>query len=237
MRPNKLRELFPYTTSAAISLWEPKQECLVVKGCIGSSARANDVLPSDEGYAARIVRERQPLFLVDTSQQPEPGSDPSMRSYVGVPLLEGDDLIGTLELASDRVGAFSRENLATLRVVASQAAVAIGNARLYTETLLRADELATLNTPLDLIEEKPGRAIYKVTWESPDKCELSYSIEQMLLARTIGGVSREAWSNMTIADIRGASRGMGFGGKQRHGSNYSYSRLDPVTEEAEEETE
>ncbi|MCP4229219.1 MAG: hypothetical protein GY771_03605 [bacterium] len=91
-------------------------------------------------------------------------------------------------------------------------------------------------TLLDLIEEKPGRSIYKVTWESPEKCELSYSIDQMLLARTIGGVSREAWSNMTIADIRGASRGMGFGGKQRHGSNYSYSRLDPVEENAEEDT-
>ena len=143
---NKLGELFPYTTSAAISLWDPRQKRLVVKGCIGSMARVNDVLPSDEGYAARIVRERQPLFLVDTSQQPEPGNAPSVRSYVGVPLLEGDDLIGTLELVSDRVGAFSRENLATLRVVASQAAVAIGNAKLYTETLLRADELAILNT-------------------------------------------------------------------------------------------
>ena len=90
---------------------------------------------------------------------------------------------------------------------------------------------------LDLMEEKPGRAIYKVTWESPDKCELSYSVEQMLLARTIGGVSREAWSGMTVADIRGASRGMGFGGKQRHGTNYSYTRLDPIYEEEGEGTE
>ncbi len=90
---------------------------------------------------------------------------------------------------------------------------------------------------LDLMEEKPGRAIYKVTWESPEKCEISYSVEQMLLARTIGGVSREAWSGMMVADIRGASRGMGFGGKQRHGANYSYTRLDPIHEEEGEGTE
>jgi len=90
---------------------------------------------------------------------------------------------------------------------------------------------------LDLMEEKPGRAIYKVTWESPETCELSYSVEQMLLARTIGGVSREAWSGMAVADIRGASRGMGFGGKQRHGANYSYTRLDPIYEDEGEGTE
>lgn len=142
---NKLEELFPHA-SAAISLWEPKKEQLVVRGCIGSWVRVNDVLPCDTGYAAHIVRERQPLFLSDTSWQPELGNDPSIRSYVGVPLLAGDNLIGTLELASEQVNAFPRETLDTLGFAASQAAVAIGNARLYTETLRRADELAALNT-------------------------------------------------------------------------------------------
>jgi NtrC-family two-component system sensor histidine kinase KinB len=142
---DKLGELFSYT-SAAISLWEAEQEQLVVKGCVGPMAQVNDVLPGDVGYAAYIVQNRRALFLSDTAQRPDLDESPSMRSYVGVPLLAGDDLIGTLELASDQVNVFSKETLDTLRVVASQAAVAIGNARLYTETLVRADELATLNT-------------------------------------------------------------------------------------------
>jgi PAS domain S-box-containing protein len=141
---NKLEQLFPYA-SAAIGLWDAKQEQLIVEGCVGSMARVGDVLPGDVGCAAHIMRERQALLLDDTSQYSQFQCAPSTRSYVGLPLLAGDDLIGTLELASDRPHAFSAETLDTLRVVASQAAIAIGNARLYSETLMRADELATLN--------------------------------------------------------------------------------------------
>jgi NtrC-family two-component system sensor histidine kinase KinB len=140
-----LKQLCPYT-SAAISLWDPKLEQLVVRGCVGPMAQLDDVLPTDRGYAARIVREREPLLLSDTSGQPELGGDPSTRSYVGVPLLAGTNFIGTLELIHDQAGAFSTETLETLRIVVSQTAVAIENARLYSETLIRADEMATLYT-------------------------------------------------------------------------------------------
>ncbi len=142
---NKLKQLFPYT-SAAISLWNDKTEQLVVKGCAGSAAHLDEALPLDKGYAARIVRKREPLLLGSTAQGQGSGGDPSIRSYMGVPLLTGTDFIGTLELVSDREGAFSSESLDTLGVVASHAAVAIENARLYSETLLRAEEMATMNT-------------------------------------------------------------------------------------------
>jgi PAS domain S-box-containing protein len=65
---------------------------------------------------------------------------------VGVPLTAGTNFIGTLELASDQVDAFSPETLATLRVVASQTAVVIENARLNRETRIRADQMSSLNT-------------------------------------------------------------------------------------------
>lgn len=142
---NKLRPLFPYT-SAAISLWNSAAEQLVVRGCAGPMVRVGDVLPSDAGYAAHIVREREPLLLGDTSQQPDWGHNLSLRSYVGVPLLADTNFIGILELFSDQVEGFSQATLDTLRVVASQAAVVIENARLYSETLVRADEMATFST-------------------------------------------------------------------------------------------
>jgi NtrC-family two-component system sensor histidine kinase KinB len=141
----KLKLLFSYS-SAAISLWDPKREQLVTRARVGLEAKLGGALPLNQGFASRIVREREPLLLDDTSQYSEPGGDRSMRSYVGAPLLMGANLVGTLELTSDQVAAFSRQALDTLQVIANHTAVAIENARLYRETLLRAEEKATMNT-------------------------------------------------------------------------------------------
>jgi PAS domain S-box-containing protein len=142
---HKLGQLFPFT-NAAISLWDPRLEQLVVRSCVGPLAQPYDVVPVDKGCVARIAREREPLLVNDASQRAALGLDPSVRSYAGVPLLVGINFIGTLELSSDQTDAFSPQTLATLRVVAGQAAVAFENARLYGEALVRADEMATLST-------------------------------------------------------------------------------------------
>lgn len=75
---------------------------------------------------------------------------------------------------------------------------------------------------VDLMEEKPGAAIYKITWQAPDNMTLTYSVEQKMLVRVREGVCRETWSDMTFEDIKRAARGAGFGGRSRHGSDYSY---------------
>ncbi len=87
----------------------------------------------------------------------------------------------------------------------------------------------------DLMEDKPGYAIYRIVWQSPGNTELTYSVEQRMMARVKTGVSREAWSDMSFEDIRRAARGSGFGGKRRHGANYSFVR--ELGEEAEAESE
>jgi GAF domain-containing protein len=56
----------------------------------------------------------------------------------------GDELVGTLELASYTPHAFTPANVGTLQTVASQAAVAIQNARLFQETRRRAEEMTAL---------------------------------------------------------------------------------------------
>ena len=87
----------------------------------------------------------------------------------------------------------------------------------------------------DLMEDKPGYAIYRMVWQSPGNTELTYSVEQRMMARVKTGVSRETWSDMSFEDIRRAARGSGFGGKRRHGANYSFVR--ESGEEAEAESE
>ena len=87
----------------------------------------------------------------------------------------------------------------------------------------------------DLMEDKPGYAIYRIVWQSPGNTELTYSVEQRMMARVKTGVSRETWSDMSFEDIKRAARGSGFGGKRRHGANYSFVR--ESGEEAEAESE
>lgn len=141
---NKLQHLFP-GTSAAISLWDPQSKQLVEERRAGPMAESEGALSQGKGYAFTIVRERKPLLLEDTSQQSVSEGDLSILSYVGVPLSTAE-FVGTLELFSGQAGAFSTETVDTLGIVARHVAVAVENARLYRETLVRAEEMATLNT-------------------------------------------------------------------------------------------
>lgn len=141
----RLGRLSPYT-SAAISVWDAKSEQLFVRGCVGPGVEAGAVLPSNKGFAARLVREREPLLVRDTSQQSDAEIHPTIRSYAAVPLQVGNIFVGTLELFSDQAGAFSADTLDTLLTVSRYLSVAIENTRLHSEVLLRAEEMATMNT-------------------------------------------------------------------------------------------
>ncbi len=79
-------------------------------------------------------------------------------------------------------------------------------------------------TLVDLMEDKPGHALYRVVWQSPGNTELTYSVEQEMLVRVRSGVSRETWAEMSYEDLKRAARGAGFGGKRRHGANYVHVR-------------
>jgi hypothetical protein len=80
---------------------------------------------------------------------------------------------------------------------------------------------------VDLMEDKPGHAIYRIVWQSPGNTELTYSVNQEMLVRVRTGVSRETWTEMTFDGLERAARGSGFGGKSRHGSNYTHIRETP----------
>lgn len=84
------------------------------------------------------------------------------------------------------------------------------------------DSTKQAQTLLDFMEDKPGHALYKITWKCPDDMELSYSVTQKMLVRVRSGFSRETWNNMGVEELKRAARGAGFGGRQRHGGDYSY---------------
>ncbi|MGW0463825.1 GAF domain-containing protein [Streptomyces sp. NPDC003027] len=87
------------------------------------------------GVIGALIQDPQPLRLDDLTTDPRscgvPAGHPAMHSFLGVPIRVHTEVFGNLYLAEKRGGPFSEEDLALLRVLASQAGIAIGNARLH----------------------------------------------------------------------------------------------------------
>jgi signal transduction histidine kinase/CheY-like chemotaxis protein len=64
-----------------------------------------------------------------------------IRAFLVVPLVVGDELIGSLNFGAERPGPFSPERIALAREVASQLAIALMQARLYERLQRQAEEL------------------------------------------------------------------------------------------------
>lgn len=146
-----VHRIVPYFV-AEICLWDAGQETMFTRGCAGDPAyrvAMGGFYRLDEGYTGWIARHRRPLLIPDTMahQEVRPKLDLPDRpllSYLGVPLIVEEALVGTLELASTELRAYSEQDLATLQTFASQAALAIENARLFEETQRLLEEISLL---------------------------------------------------------------------------------------------
>jgi PAS domain S-box-containing protein len=106
--------------------------------------------PLDEaGLTGWVIRTRKPFLVRDlqTEQLPvEPGhiTQPA-RSWLGVPLIAREHLIGVISVQSFRPDAFDAGDRRLLESLSAQVAIAIENAQLYEVQRRQADELARLH--------------------------------------------------------------------------------------------
>jgi len=92
------------------------------------------------GLTDHVIETRRTLYLPDTLhpdtiaafQIVRAGGTPA-RSFVGVPLILRDEVLGVLSMQSYQPEAYSPDQIKLLETIATQAAVAMENARLYTE--------------------------------------------------------------------------------------------------------
>ncbi len=165
-----LDELFPYVTKAIqqnfgyyhvdIFLVEPGSGYVVFKA---SSDPALEKAWKEQGLRFKIGEEGiigwvahtgEPLLANDVSQEPHYLPDellPQVRSELAVPLKVGEQVVGVLDVDSDKLNAFDQDDLFVLQTLASQIAIAIENARLYeAEQRRRRDAEALRETALAL---------------------------------------------------------------------------------------
>lgn len=102
--------------------------------------RTRIALETVPGIEAWVARERVPARLPDATRDARfaPSAD-NLRSGIWVPVEHEGNLLGVLAVASTKPNAFLREEERLLSLYASQAAVALENARLY-QSLLRENE-------------------------------------------------------------------------------------------------
>ena len=87
-----------------------------------------------EGLVGYAALHREPVLVADVSQDPRYIKlVPDVRSELAIPMLLKDRCIGVVDLESPELDAFSKRDVEILTLLASQAAVAIENARLYEE--------------------------------------------------------------------------------------------------------
>jgi GAF domain-containing protein len=105
-------------------------------------------IPVHRSLLGRVVKGGKPLVIRDVTQEkgytyPELARQEGLRSLVSVPLMIKDMVIGVFNLYSSQERGFSREEMQLLTSVANQAAVAIQNAKLISETIAMREALET----------------------------------------------------------------------------------------------
>ena len=105
--------------------------------------------PTGHGLLGVIIAEARPLRIVDIAADPRslgfPANHPPMRSLLGMPVMARGKVFGNIYLTQKQgAQAFTDEDERALRVLATQAGVAVENARLYEATQHAQIELRRL---------------------------------------------------------------------------------------------
>jgi signal transduction histidine kinase len=111
--------------------------------------------PVGHGMLGLIIDEAEPIRLPDIGADPRsvgfPPNHPPMTSFLGVPVMARGTVFGNLYLTEKQAApAFTTEDEDALVVLATQAGIAIENARLYEEAQHAQRELARL----ELLDER-----------------------------------------------------------------------------------
>ncbi len=116
---------------------------------IDECARLGYVIRSGEGVAGKAASRRAPVFFPEVRKDPPPQAVlrelEGFASILSVPVMDDIYLYGVMNVSSIAPASHSDEEMTFFRIVATEAAGAIRNSRLYLDARKRVSELITLN--------------------------------------------------------------------------------------------
>ncbi len=149
----ELARLVPYTrASLSLSMKYDPEHLLTrpLKGQIVSESSGWFPISARGGGVGWAFTHGQPFLAFDLDQKRQFPFDTDLRqsgirSYVCLPLIQNNQVVGILNLGSQKPHAFGTHNLPVLEQVTQQLAIAINNARLFDLSRRRVIELDMLN--------------------------------------------------------------------------------------------
>ena len=145
----ELRRLFDVENFYIASLESNSDEMTFDLEMIDGARMPRRTRPSGNHITEYIIRTRQPVLIRENyvEEVKKLGVDPirTRGCFCGVPLVAYDRAIGAMAVFSDNERTFDEGHLELLRVLASEASIAIENARLFHEERTKARHLSLLN--------------------------------------------------------------------------------------------
>lgn len=149
---DRLREAFDYYY-VHIFLLDAKGEFLVTAGGVGQAGKElverGFQIPINQGLVGRCATTNSLALATDVTMEKDflPNSLlPDTRTEIAVPIAIGDEVLGVLDVQHTVVGSLGQTDADLLQSIASQVAIALLNARSYTETQRRANREILINT-------------------------------------------------------------------------------------------
>lgn len=119
----------------------------------GTHGTAVILLEQEQSLVARAGRTRQAVIVNDVRNEPGWLPNPLLpdtASELAVPLIVGDQLLGVMDVQSDRINTFTEEDASIQTTLAAQIATALQNTRTYAKSQRQAER----ETAVNLITQK-----------------------------------------------------------------------------------
>ena len=143
--PLLIRRLIPFEAFAVYLLDERRSELRVAYSVGYPLGGAPQRLKPGQGLVGAAVASEEPVLVNDLRSDPRYVEFvPGMNSEVVVPLIHKKRPIGALNILSQRLDAFTSQDVSIVRQFGAHVAVALENARLYERSRLDAEAFETL---------------------------------------------------------------------------------------------
>jgi PAS domain S-box-containing protein len=140
-----LQRVVPYD-AASISLLRDEY-CWIVASRGFEHGASKGISLAEHPIVHQVVRERAPVTVPDVYAEPDwlpVGGSAHVRSWLGVPMISRDAVIGVLMVDSHELNTYGEESARLAFTFAHQVALAVENSRLYGQTRARLREINLL---------------------------------------------------------------------------------------------
>lgn len=201
----KLQQVVPYDSASVQQLKGQRLEIIGGRGFpnLEEMLRHTFDIKTGDNPNRRVAESREPLILDDAPAHyyeflQAPHDKIATRSWLGVPLLFGDRLIGMITLDKRELGFYTEEHARLALAFAAQAAIAIENARLFAQEEERATELARALEQQRELDRLKDQFIQNVSHELRTPLAISRGYAEMLLEEALGELQTQQVEPLTI---------------------------------------